>query len=84
MLSKWMSGKSSMHETVKKSNATFKFGIDDVKEIEKWHPHLKYQQSRLYSDFKGWRRMGFMLSVLMSVIPVFKYSTRLMAYKIEF
>lgn len=84
MLNKWMSKKSSMHDTVSKTNATFKFGINDEKEIEKWHPDLKHIRSYLFNEFKGWRRMGFALSTLMSIIPVLKTSSRAMAYQIEF
>lgn len=84
MLNKWMSKKSSMHDTVSKTNATFKFGINDEKEIEKWHPHLKHQRTYLFNEFKGWQRLGFALSTLMSIIPVFKTSTRLLTYKIAF
>ena len=83
MLNKWMSANSSMHDTVSKTNATFKFGVSDDKEIEKWHPRLQHQRTWLFSEFKGWRRMGFILSTLMSIIPAFKTSSRIMMYKIE-
>lgn len=82
MLNKWMSTKSAMHDTVSKTNATFKFGINDDREIEKWHPNLVYQRTFLFNEFKGWRRMGFVLSTLMSIIPVLKTSSRAMAYKV--
>lgn len=84
MLNKWMSKKSSIHDTVSKTNATFKFGIDDEKEIEKWHLNLKHQRTYLFNEFKGWRRMGFLLSTLMSIVPVLKTSSRAMTYKIVF
>lgn len=84
MLNRWMSKKSSLHDTVSKTNATFRFCINDEKEIEKWHSHLKHQQTYLFNAFRGWQRLGFVLSTLMSIVPVFKTSTRLMTYKIEF
>ena len=84
MLNKWMSKKSALHDTVKKTNAKFIFGIDDEKEIEKWHPNLKHQRSYLFNEFKGWRRMGFVLTTFMSIIPAMKTSSRLMTYKIDF
>ncbi len=83
MLNKWMSNKTSMHDTVSKTNATFKFGVDDEKEIEKWHPELKHMRTYLFSEFKGWSRMGFILTTLMRLLPVFKTSSRIMAYKIN-
>lgn len=83
MLNKWMSTKSSMHDTVSKTNAKFVFGIDDEKAIEQWHPALKHTRTYLFNEFKGWRRMGFVLTTLMSIIPVMKTSSRLMAYVIN-
>ncbi len=53
ILNKWMSGKSKMHDTVSKTNATFKSGIDDDREIEQWHPSLKHQRTYLFNEFKG-------------------------------
>lgn len=82
MLNKWMSSKSSMHDTVSKTNAKFVFGIDDEKEIEQWHPALKHQRTYLFNEFKGWRRMGFVLTTFMSIIPVMRTSSRLMAYTV--
>lgn len=83
MLNKWMSGKSSMHDTVSKTKAKFVFGTNDEKEMEQWHPRLKHVRSYTFNEFKGWRRMGFVLATLMSIIPVFKKSSRLMSYKIK-
>lgn len=82
MLNKWMSTKSSMHDTVSKTNATFKSGIDDEKKIEKWHPDLRHVRTYLFNEFRGYRRMGLLLTTLMSIIPVFRTSSRLMTYKI--
>lgn len=83
MLNKWMSRNSSLHDTVKKTKATFRFGINNDKEIENWHPHLKHQNTWLYKDFKGCRRMGFLFSILMNYIPKFRTNSRLLAYKID-
>jgi methyltransferase (TIGR00027 family) len=82
MLNEMASRNSSRHDTVSKSNAVFKFGINDDKEIEKWHPSLLHQKTYLFNEFKGWRRMGFIMSTLVSIIPVFKTSSRMIAYKI--
>jgi len=82
MLNKWMSTKSSIHETVKKTNATFKFGIDDEKEIEKWQSGLKHVRTHLFHEFRGWTRMGILISILMTIIPKFKTSSRMLAYRV--
>ncbi len=83
MLNKWMNRQSKMHDTVSKTSATFKFGSDDDKEMEKWHPWLKHQRTYLFNEFKGWRRMGLVLSTLMSIVPVLKTSARAMVYAIK-
>ncbi len=82
MLNRWMSTKSKMHDTVSKTNAKFSFGIDDDKEIEKWHPKLKHDRTYLFQEFKGYQRMGLFLTSLMKLIPVFKTSSRFITYKI--
>lgn len=83
MLNQWMSTKSSLHDTVSKTKATFKFGLDDDKAIEAWHPKLKYGQTYLFNHFKGWRRMGIILTTLMSIIPQMKTSSRILMYRIK-
>ncbi|MBJ9953163.1 MULTISPECIES: class I SAM-dependent methyltransferase [unclassified Acinetobacter] len=83
MLNQWMSTKSALHDTVRKSKATFKFGMDDDKAIEAWHPKLKHVQTFLFNEFKGWRRMGIILTALMSVIPQMKTSSRILMYQIK-
>jgi methyltransferase (TIGR00027 family) len=82
MLNKIASRNSSRHDTVSKINAVFKFGINDDKEIEKWHPGLLHQKTYLFNEFRGWRRVGFIMSILVSIVPFFKTSLRMMAYKI--
>lgn len=82
MLNKWFSTKSSKHETVRKTNAEFKFGIDDEKEIEQWHPNLRFKESYLFTEFKGWRKMGFFVSTLMILIPLFKKGSQLLIYQV--
>ncbi len=41
ILSTWSSKNTKRHDTVSKMKAIFKWGIDDEKEILKWHPKLK-------------------------------------------
>ena len=83
MLNKFMSTKSSIHDTVSKTNATFKFGIGHEKEIEEWHPKLKHIKTYLFNEFKGYQRMGWFITMLMRTIPAFKTASMLLAYKID-
>jgi len=83
MLNKWMSRQSKRHDTVGKTNATFKFGINSEKEIEAWHPGLKHQRTYLFNEFKGWQRMGLVLTMFMNIIPVFKTAARAMTFSIR-
>ncbi len=83
MLNTWMSKKSAIHDSVSKMKASFKYGIDDEKEIEKWHPRLKHLKTYYFNDFNGWRKMGITLSVLMTIFSVFKNSSRMLAYYIS-
>jgi O-methyltransferase involved in polyketide biosynthesis len=82
MLNKLASKNSSKHDTVSKSNAVFKFGINDDKELETWHPRLRHQKTYLFNEFRGWRKVGIIISMMMS-IPGFKNMSRMIAYKIE-
>ena len=83
MLNAWMSTKSDLHDTVSKTKATFKFGLDNEKDIETWHPKLKYVRTYLFNQFKGWHRMGLMLTTLMSIVPKLKTSSRIVIFKIS-
>lgn len=83
MLNTWMSTKSALHDTVSKTKATFKFGMDDEKDIETWHPKLKHVRTYLFNQFKGWHRMGLMLTTLMSIVPKLKTSSRIVIFKIS-
>ncbi len=44
-LSVWSSKNSKRHDTLKKMQATFTWGIDDVQEMVKWHPALEFVSS---------------------------------------
>ncbi|SMB89219.1 O-Methyltransferase involved in polyketide biosynthesis [Pasteurella testudinis DSM 23072] len=80
----WLSRRTSWHDAVSKTNAVFKFGLDNPQEIETWHPHLHHQRTWLFPEFKGWRRMGWGLTLLMSLIPALKHSMQMIAYKVVF
>lgn len=82
MLNRFMSKRSSIHDTVKKTRAAFRFGTDDVREIENWAPNLRHYRTYKFYEFKGWQRMGALLTILMLAIPAFKNASRLLTYKV--
>jgi methyltransferase (TIGR00027 family) len=82
VVNKWLSRNSHIHDTVKFTNATFKYGIDNDKEIENWASNLKYESTKLYGDFEEWKRVGIQ-RWMMKLIPRFKYSGRMLKYQIE-
>lgn len=84
MLNKWMSKKTAAHDTVSKTKATFKFGIDNEKEIEKWHNKLKHYQTTRFCELKGYEKMGRVLTYFMKFIPVLKNSSRILKYRVEY
>jgi methyltransferase (TIGR00027 family) len=81
VISKWMSRHSHIHDTVKFTNAHFQFGCDDDREFEHWNGRLKYHSTTLYTDAREWRRAGIR-GLLLKLIPTFKYSGRMLSYRI--
>lgn len=82
IINSWMSKKSHIHDTVKHTNATFKFGTDDDKEIEKWATNLELISSKLFTDFPEWKRAGWKGRVL-KIIPTLRKSGRMLHYQIN-
>lgn len=83
VLNEWMSKNSAKHDTVKKTNARFNFGVNDLRTFETWHDDIQLKRVYNFQEFKGWRRMGVMTSLLMPIIPVLKTSSRLVHLKIK-
>jgi methyltransferase (TIGR00027 family) len=78
----WMSKNSHMHDAVKFTNASFKYGTDDDAEMEAWAANLKLISSKLYTDFDTWKRAGIK-GWLIRIIPKFKKAGRMLHYRIE-
>ena len=78
----FFSKRSSRHRTVSKTSATFKFGMDDPKEIETWGSGWNYIEHRYFSEYKKevWR-MGKVIGFLTTYIPIFKTSFFMAGYK---
>lgn len=58
MFNRWMSQNTALHEGVNRTMASFKFGINNEKQIENWHDDIVYEQTWLLNDFPDWYRMG--------------------------
>jgi O-methyltransferase involved in polyketide biosynthesis len=62
MLAPFMVGKSKHHETVKKidSQAEFKWGIKNSRDLETWHPAIKFVEEWNYYNYykKRWGLFG--------------------------
>ncbi|MBX3255406.1 MAG: class I SAM-dependent methyltransferase [Chitinophagaceae bacterium] len=81
VINKWMSRRSHIHDTVKYTNATFQFGCDNDREFEQWHPGLKHFSTALFTNVKEWKRAGIR-GLLLKLIPTFKYSGRMLHYRV--
>jgi len=81
VINKWMSRHSHIHDTVKYTRATFRFGCDKDREFELWDRRLCYHSTALFTDVKEWRRAG-LRGLLLKLIPAFKNSGRMLCYHI--
>jgi O-methyltransferase involved in polyketide biosynthesis len=79
----WMSKNSHIHDSVKMTKAKFIFGTDDDKEMESWEENLQHVSTKLFGDFKKFKRVGFIRIMLMKLIPTLKYSGRMLHYKVN-
>lgn len=78
----WMSKNSHIHDSVKVTRSKFIFGTDDDKLMEAWAKNLKHTSTKLFLDFKTWKRAGIK-GWVMRFIPKFKTSGRMLHYKIN-
>lgn len=83
VLSSWVCKNSSRHDTVKYTQATFKFGCDDSYSIEKWGDNLRLKSEKLYCDFKDWKKAGVINCTVMKLIPKIRKSCRMLVYSIN-
>ena len=79
--SKWAVQNQKKHDTVKNSNATFQWGLEDDLLLEKWSPYLRYQDTTYYMD-QELKRWGFFVRI-MRLMPKWRNAFRMLHYKIE-
>ncbi len=78
--SSWACRNSHRHETVKDTRATFKWGLDDDKQLETWSPRLRLKNSQRYMTQEK-RRWGLM-GILGRHIPRYANHSRMLHYEV--
>ncbi|WP_217495135.1 class I SAM-dependent methyltransferase [Vibrio sonorensis] len=79
----WLRNNSHRHDSLKVMDARFVYGCDDDQEMATWSNKLEHISTKLYSDFPEWKGVGWAKVLLMKLIPVVKYSARMLHYKIK-
>lgn len=83
MFNRWMSQNTMLHDGVNKTLATFKFGLNNEKQIENWHQDLVHEQTWLLSDNPEWYRMGLPFVSLYLVYYAVKTSAKFLKFTIK-
>lgn len=83
VLSRWLSERSYLHDAVRFTKANFLFGLDNDRDIAKWHPDLLFQSSLNLLGFDGWERAGFPFLWAQYFFPALRSSARVVAYLIQ-
>ncbi|MEC5343081.1 class I SAM-dependent methyltransferase [Brenneria populi] len=83
MLNTWLSKNSAKHDTVKNSGVQFSFGLDDEKEIERWNSKLTHVKTKLFTEFSEYKRMGKIISFMMSHVNKYKTASKMVTYEIK-
>jgi O-methyltransferase involved in polyketide biosynthesis len=81
-ISRWAERNHKRHPDVKKYNAPFKWGIDNCKEIESWHPGFQIIKEHYYTDYMK-RRWPLLIKMMMKIYPPFMKSFRVLHLKIS-
>lgn len=83
MFNHWMSQNTAFHEAISRTTVTFKFGLNDEKQIESWHGKLKHEQTWLLSDFPDWYRMGLPFVSLYLVYYAVRTASKFLKFTIK-
>lgn len=83
VISAWLSQHTYLHDAVRFTHAEFKFGVDNDKLFERWHPSLQYQGSFDLLSFEGWRNMSWPILMGQALFPSLKSAARVVAYLIK-
>lgn len=80
VISSWLSQHTYLHDSVRFTHADFKFGIDNDKIFEQWHPNLQYQSSFNLLSFDGWRSMSWPVLIGQALFHSLRSTARVVAY----
>lgn len=83
MFNHWMSQNTAFHEAISRTAVTFKFGLNDEKQIESWHSKLKHEQTWLLSDYPDWYRMGLPFVSLYLVYHAVRTASKFLKFIIK-
>ncbi|NLT49606.1 MAG: class I SAM-dependent methyltransferase [Ignavibacteria bacterium] len=78
----WMCKNSHRHDTVKLTNARFKFALDEPRLITQWVSNINLETVKLFSECEEWWKAGITINILMRVFPFLKNSSRMLTYNI--
>lgn len=81
ILNVWMSQNSAKHDVIKDMEAKFKFGLEELKDIEKWHKNIKLTKSIPVMKVDK-KRVPFWINLLL-LVPKFANATRLVTFKLK-
>lgn len=72
--SSWGVARSHKHDTVKKTNASFKWALDDDRELEQWAANIRYVDTTYYfsQELRRWGVVGIIGNILPSMRKAFK------------
>ncbi len=82
IISVWLSKRSKKNNILKDMKATFDFGINDERQIESWHPAIKHVKS-VSTMRQHPKRFGFFIGQILSAIPLFKNSSKMVTYALN-
>lgn len=83
VINSWLSCHTYLHDAVRFTNAAFKFGIDDDRVFEQWHPNLQYQGSFNLLSFDGWQRLSWPVLIGQALFPSLRSTARVVAYLVR-
>ena len=79
----WMSQNTAFHDGVNRTAASFKFGINDEKQLENWHQDLVHEQTWLLGDYPDWYRMGLPFVSLYLVYYAVRTASKFLKFTIK-
>lgn len=70
------------HPDVKKYEASFKWALDEGRELETWHPRISFKEELYFMDHVG-KRMPMLFWLIKTSVPPFRKAFKIVRIKIE-